>query len=86
MESRWLRDFLHCVRQFDGGSRKWKRHTSFEVGAVKPLFQTRLPTARMQNDMQYDVSRDGRFLIKVSEQTSSAPNRVVVNWTAALKK
>ena len=60
--------------------------TSFEVGAVKPLFQTRLPTSRMQNDMQYDVSRDGRFLIKVSEQTSSAPIRVVMNWTAALKK
>jgi serine/threonine protein kinase len=62
--------------------------TSFEVGAVKPLFQPLRVGSRAHIDMQYDVSPDGqRFLIyTASEQTSSAPISVVANWTAALKK
>ena len=59
--------------------------SSFEVGAVKPLFQTRVVgTVRYQ----YDVSADGqRFLINTaSEQTASASITVVTNWTSGLKK
>jgi eukaryotic-like serine/threonine-protein kinase len=57
---------------------------SFEVGAVKPLFQTRETGSRHR----YDVSADGqRFLINTApEQAASAPITVVVNWTAGLKK
>jgi Tol biopolymer transport system component len=57
---------------------------TFEVGEVKPLFQTRATGTRYS----YDVSPDGqRFLINTApEQAASAPFTVVLNWTAALKK
>jgi eukaryotic-like serine/threonine-protein kinase len=56
----------------------------FEVGAVKPLFATRIVTG----NYQYDVSSDGqRFLIDTSpEQATSAPITIVLNWAAGLKK
>ena len=59
--------------------------SSFEVGAVEPLFETRVPPGPRY---QYDVSADGqRFLINtLPEQTASAPITVVTNWTAGLKK
>jgi serine/threonine protein kinase/Tol biopolymer transport system component len=58
--------------------------SSIEVGAVKPLFQTRASTERYE----YAVSADGqRFLINTApEQTASAPITVVLNWAAGLKK
>lgn len=58
--------------------------SSFEVGAVKPLFQTRATATRYS----YDVSADGqRFLINTTpEQAASAPITIVVNWTVGLKK
>jgi serine/threonine protein kinase len=58
---------------------------SFEVGAVKPLFETHAVTLFRYS---YDVSADGqRFLINtVREQTASAPITVVLNWIAGLKK
>jgi Tol biopolymer transport system component len=59
--------------------------SSFEVGAVKPLFDTHeWPGTRYP----YDVTADGqRFLVNtVPGQASSAPITVVVNWTAGLKK
>jgi Tol biopolymer transport system component len=60
--------------------------SSLEVGAVKPLFQTRAASPNYQ--YPYDVSADGqRFLINtLPEQTASEPITVVVNWTAGLKK
>jgi eukaryotic-like serine/threonine-protein kinase len=56
-----------------------------EVGAVKPLFPTRIVFA---GGYQYDVSADGqRFLIDTApEQATSSPITVVLNWTAGLKK
>jgi Tol biopolymer transport system component len=58
---------------------------SFEVGAVKPLFETRIAIG---GRYQYAVSADGqRFLINtVPQQEASAPITVVLNWTAGLKK
>jgi Tol biopolymer transport system component len=60
------------------------RGTTFQVGAVKPLFQTRAIGARYT----YDVSADGqRFLINTAlEQAAPAPITVVVNWTAELQR
>jgi dipeptidyl aminopeptidase/acylaminoacyl peptidase len=57
---------------------------SLEVGAVKPLFDTRAIGVRYA----YDVTADGqRFLINsFPTQSASAPITVVVNWTAGLKK
>ena len=58
--------------------------SSFEVGAVKQLFQTRATGL----EDRYAVSADGqRFLINTTpEQAASAPITVVLNWTAGLKK
>jgi len=58
--------------------------SSFEVGAVKPLFEVRAldPTRD-----RFAVSADGqRFLINTDPQTTSAPITVVLNWAAGLKK
>ena len=59
------------------------RGASFEVGVVKPLFETRVTGPRYE----YAVTADGqRFLINTeSERTGAAPITVVVNWTAGLK-
>jgi serine/threonine protein kinase/Tol biopolymer transport system component len=58
---------------------------SFDVGTVKPLFETYLVAG---SRYAYDVSADGqRFLINtILEQTTSGPITVVLNWTAGLKK
>ena len=57
----------------------------FEVGAVKPLFATRIST---RGSYEYDVSPDGqKFLVAAApEQAGSSPITVVLNWTAGLKK
>ena len=58
--------------------------SNFEVGAVKPLFQTRATGL----EDRYAVSANGqRFLINSApEQAASVPITVVLNWTAGLKK
>jgi serine/threonine protein kinase/Tol biopolymer transport system component len=58
--------------------------SSFEVGPVKELF----PLPIRVGTYRYDVTADGqRFLANTSsEETSSAPISVVLNWTAGLKK
>jgi serine/threonine protein kinase len=60
--------------------------SSFQVGTVKPLFQTHLIGPRHE----YDVSTDGqKFLINSTPQQNGgapAPITVVLNWTAGLKK
>ena len=59
-----------------GGSGK-----KFEVGLPKPLFEVRASG-------QFDVGKDGRFLIKVPQDTAAVnvPITVIVNWQAGLKK
>lgn len=57
--------------------------SSFEVGAVKPLFEARVS---LEYRYPYDVSPDGqRFLINTTPQRT-APVIVVVNWTTGIKK
>ena len=58
--------------------------TGFEVGAVRPLFETHQSLVRAP----YDVSANGqRFLISVAlDQPVSAPITLVVNWAAGMKK
>ncbi|HEY4579582.1 MAG TPA: hypothetical protein VIG89_00985, partial [Candidatus Acidoferrales bacterium] len=58
--------------------------SSFEVGIVKPLFDTRATGGRYP----YDVSADGqRFLINtLPGQATSSPVTVVLNWTAGLNR
>jgi len=56
---------------------------SFEVGAIRPLFQSRL----MGMGFRYDVSKDGkRFLVNGGIPQQLSPITVVTNWTEALKK
>ena len=58
--------------------------STFQVGAVMPLFKTRVTGPRYE----YGVSADGqRFLINTPPgQAASTPITVVLNWTAGLKK
>jgi Tol biopolymer transport system component len=56
----------------------------FDASAAKALFE-----AHISGDPsnQFDVSKDGRFLMMVPvQQDVSTPITVVINWTAALKK
>ena len=55
--------------------------TGFQAGVPKPLFE-------VATSIQFDVSRDGRFLIQVpvATQAASVPLTVVTNWQAGLKK
>ena len=61
--------------------------SAFEVGAVRPLFETRA-IANANQRYPYDVSADGqRFLVNtLAEETTSAPITLVVNWPALVKK
>ncbi|MEO8052798.1 MAG: protein kinase [Acidobacteriota bacterium] len=54
---------------------------SFQAGVPKPLFE-------VAAQGQFDVSKDGRFLIQVPVEQGSAnvPLTVVTNWQAGLKK
>jgi hypothetical protein len=61
--------------------------SAFEVGAVRPLFDTRALTISNTGSM-YDVSPDGqRFLVNtLAEEAAPAPITLVVNWPALLKR
>jgi hypothetical protein len=66
-----------------------KTGQSLEAGAPVQLFETRLDTPfGIFFKLDYDVSVDGkRFLLATPTQaTQLQPIRVVVNWTAALKR
>jgi Tol biopolymer transport system component len=55
--------------------------TSFEVGAIHPLFQTR----SLGFGYRYDVSPDGkRFLVVAGLPQELSPIMLVTNWTAEL--
>jgi eukaryotic-like serine/threonine-protein kinase len=58
--------------------------SEIDVGEARPLFQTRMST----RSFSYAVTEDGqRFLMnKPSEELSSTPITLVVNWPAMLKE
>jgi eukaryotic-like serine/threonine-protein kinase len=59
--------------------------SSFEVGAIQPLFETRPYRAFINGS--YDVTADGqRFVIAYEAGQPTAAITLVVNWTADLKK
>ena len=56
---------------------------SFEVGAIHPLFQSRL----MGMSFRYDVAKDGkRFLVNGGLPQPISPITLVTNWTAEVEK
>jgi Tol biopolymer transport system component len=57
-----------------------------DVGAPFPLFATRL-VAPSNPQQGYAVAADGRFLMNViGDESSASPITIVQNWTAGLKK
>jgi len=57
--------------------------TSFDVGAIQPLFQTR----SMGFSYRYDVAKDGkRFLVTAGLPQDLSPITILNNWTAELPK
>jgi hypothetical protein len=56
---------------------------SFEIGAIRPLFQSR----QMGASFRYDVAKDAqRFLVDAGLKEEPFPITLVTNWTEALKK
>jgi hypothetical protein len=58
---------------------------SMTAGAPQVLFQTRIVTFA-DDFYQYDVARDGRFLINSLPASFSSPLTPVTGWTALLKE
>jgi dipeptidyl aminopeptidase/acylaminoacyl peptidase len=55
---------------------------AIEPGTPVALFQTQIWFVGANNRIQYDVGRDGRFLINVSvDQDSLSPITLLLNWT-----
>ncbi len=59
-----------------------KSGATFQATAPKPLFTVRFPF----KNHNFDVTRDGRFLIPVILDQSKLPMTVVHHWTGLLKK
>ena len=54
---------------------------TIEPGAPAPLFQTRIfGGGTYANLPQYDVARDGRFLINVAVEEGTSPITLIQNW------
>jgi Tol biopolymer transport system component len=54
----------------------------FQASVPQPLFDVRLPA-----NANFDVSKDGRFLIPMAvDAVANVPMTVVLNWQAGLKK
>jgi Tol biopolymer transport system component len=64
--------------------------STFEVGTATPLFEPHTlngPAAAFGFRHQFDVARDGRFLLNVPvEETSAESITIVTHWAAGLKK
>jgi Tol biopolymer transport system component len=62
--------------------------SSLEPGALAVLFPTRIygGGADIQAGRQYDVARDGRFLINTLLNEADAPITLLQNWNAAAKR
>jgi len=59
--------------------------STFEAGIRKALFDPRINVIDRFSD--FDVTRDGRFLVNaLVEQSVGSPVNVVMNWTADLKR
>ena len=57
--------------------------TMVEAGVPTPLFQTRRLGGGANvigRSHQYDVDRDGRFLINVDAESSPPPITLLMNW------
>jgi hypothetical protein len=56
--------------------------TTLEPGAPAVLFQTHIYGGGVDNaaGRQYNVSRDGRFLINTFRDDSSSPIMLIQNW------
>jgi Tol biopolymer transport system component len=62
--------------------------TTLTRGAPVELFRKRIYGGGVDNQLgrQYDVTRDGRFLINLVLDVASAPITLVQNWNPAVKK
>lgn len=59
-----------------------KSGASFEYGVPKALFQAEF----RRGNKNFQVSRDGRFLVDVMLKDQEVPVKVILNWPALLKK
>ena len=59
-----------------------KPGATFQAGVPKPLFDVRM----LGGNTNFEVSKDGHFLIPSLLDQSAVPMTVVLNWTAMLTK
>ncbi len=90
---RWRRDGRELFYYAPDGALMavpFRSAAGLDVGAAVPLFQPNLvngPAPAQRFRQQYDVARDGRFLLNVPlEDAATSSITVVLNWTAGLKK
>ncbi|OFW20346.1 MAG: hypothetical protein A3H97_20625 [Acidobacteria bacterium RIFCSPLOWO2_02_FULL_65_29] len=86
-QPRWRADGNEILYlALDGTMMSAEAHQSaeFEVGVVKPLFQTSIRTVAVED--QFVISRDAqRFLVAIPDE-GSEPLSVVVNWPTLIKR
>ena len=54
-----------------------------EIGTPKALFDSRM---RADSNINFDVAKDGRFLLPTQDESTTIPLTLVTNWQAGLKK
>ena len=53
----------------------------FSHGQAHELFRTRIPATEMNDVIHpYDVSKDGRFLMRVPAEDEIPPITILLNW------
>ena len=84
---------LPCFEPFDSGLKRFEplvvaTETRLEPGTPVVLFPTGISGGGVdsQQGRQYDVTRDGRFLINTVLDNASAPITLLQNWNPELKK
>ena len=93
MFPRWGRDGRELFYYaFDGAlmAVPFRSAAGLDVGGAVPLFQARLlngPAPGPRFRQQYNLARDGRFLLNLPlEDAATSSITVVLNWAAGLKK
>jgi eukaryotic-like serine/threonine-protein kinase len=85
----WSRDSKELF--FVGGNKMMVTEVNtgaqFEFGTPRPLFEPPNGFSHNTGNVWYDLSRDGRFLIRTpAEQSAAVLMTLVLNWTAGLRK
>ena len=81
MERGWQRALLHRAGKRMMAAAVTASGSTLEVGKPVTLFSTRIVSGRIADiHAQYDVARDGRFLINETADDRTTPIVLILNW------